>query len=112
MRGLPFLALALSSPFLSGCVVRAAADVVTAPVKVASKGVDLATTSQSEADEKRGREMREREEQLRQFERRYDRQLEKCREGNDRACFEAKETYSEIQILLRNNPGLAASPER
>ncbi|MEE1877727.1 hypothetical protein [Altererythrobacter litoralis] len=112
MRGLPFLALALSSLFLGGCVVRAAADVVTAPVKVASKRVDLATTSQSEADEKRGREMREREEELRQFERRYDRQLEKCREGNDRACFEAKETYSEIQILLRNNPGLAASPER
>ena len=55
-------------PFaLSGCVVAsvadAAVDVVTLPVKAVSKGVDLATTSQSEADEKRGRELREAEEQ-------------------------------------------------
>ena len=54
-------------PFLlSGCVVAsvagAAVDVVTLPVKVASTGVDAATTSQSEADEKRGREIRKAEE--------------------------------------------------
>ena len=52
---------------LSGCVVAsladAAVDVVTLPVKVVSKGVDLATTSQSEADENRGRELRKAEEQ-------------------------------------------------
>ena len=52
---------------LSGCVVAsvadAAVDVVTLPVKVVSKGVDAATTSQSEADEKRGREIRKDEEQ-------------------------------------------------
>jgi len=58
---LPVLSLALS-----GCVVAsvadAAVDVVTLPVKVVSKGVDAATTSQSEADEKRGRELRKAEE--------------------------------------------------
>ena len=52
---------------LSGCVVASVADaaveVVTLPVKVVSKGVGAATTSQSEADEKRGREIRKAEEQ-------------------------------------------------
>ena len=51
---------------LSGCVVatvaETAVDVATLPVKVVSKSVDLATTSQSEADEKRGRELRKAEE--------------------------------------------------
>jgi hypothetical protein len=58
---LPVLPLALS-----GCVVAsvagAAVDVVTLPVKVVSKGVDVATTSQSEADERRGRDLRKAEE--------------------------------------------------
>ena len=52
---------------LSGCVVgtvaKTAVDVVTLPVKVVSAGVDAATTSQSEADEKRGRDLRKAEEQ-------------------------------------------------
>ena len=51
---------------LSGCVVATStavsATVATLPVKVVSKSVDLATTSQSEADEKRGRELRKAEE--------------------------------------------------
>ena len=51
---------------LTGCVVatvaETAVDVATLPVKVVSKGVDLATTSQSEAVEKRGRELRKAEE--------------------------------------------------
>lgn len=67
---------------LSGCVVgtvaRTAVDVVTLPVKVASAGVDAATTSQKEADEKRGRELRrqdeERGKQLRMAQ-------ERCRKG-------------------------------
>lgn len=66
---------------LSGCVATAAktaVDVVTLPVKVVSAGVDAATTSQSEADEKRGREPRKAEEergrQLRLLE-------ERCRKG-------------------------------
>ena len=64
MRSLILLALA---PALSGCVVgtvaNAAVDLATLPVKVVTKSVDLATTSQSEADEKRGRELRKAEEQ-------------------------------------------------
>lgn len=107
MRGLSIVSLTLASFALSGCLVRTAVDVVTAPVKVVGAGVDAATTSQSEADEKRGRELREAEEELGKLNRRYDDQLDRCREGNDRACFEARETYSEIQILLRNNPALA-----
>ena len=44
-------------------MAKTAVDVVTLPVKVASAGVDAATTSQSEADEKRGREMRKQDEE-------------------------------------------------
>ena len=60
------LILAILPPLLSGCVVsslaNAAVDVATLPVKVVSKGYDAATTSQSEADQKRGRELRKAEE--------------------------------------------------
>ena len=55
-------------PLLSGCVVgtvaKTAVDVVTLPVKVVSAGVDAATTSQTEADEKRGREIGSRKRKL------------------------------------------------
>lgn len=59
MRGLIVLPLGL---LLSGCIARTAVDVVTLPVKAAGKTVDLLTTSQSEADEKRGRAIRKQEE--------------------------------------------------
>ena len=52
-------------PLLTACVgtiAKTAVDVVTLPVKAASAGVDAVTTSQSEADEKRGREIRKEEE--------------------------------------------------
>ena len=52
---------------LGGCVVgtiaSTAVDIVTLPVKVVSAGVDAATTSQSERDEKLGREMRRQDEE-------------------------------------------------
>ncbi|WP_240325481.1 hypothetical protein [Sphingomonas mesophila] len=59
--------LALFLPLaLGGCVVGAiaetAVDVATLPVKAVAKGVDLAITSQAEADAARGRAMREAEE--------------------------------------------------
>jgi hypothetical protein len=64
MRNVYLIVAAL--PLLSGCVVgtiaKTAVDVVTIPVKVASAGVDAVTTSQKEADEKRGRELRKEEE--------------------------------------------------
>ena len=46
-----------------GTIAKTAVDVVTLPVKVASAGVDAATTSQKEADEKRGRELRRQDEE-------------------------------------------------
>jgi hypothetical protein len=74
--------LSLLLPALSGCAVTSVAstavDIVTLPVKVVSAGVDAATTSQAEADQKRGRELRRAEEergrQLRLLEQR-------CRSG-------------------------------
>ena len=61
------LLLLLAGLSLSGCVVgtlaSTAVDVVTLPVRVASAGVDAATTSQSERDEKLGREMRKQDEE-------------------------------------------------
>lgn len=71
---------------LSGCLARTALDVVTLPVKVASKGVDLATTSQSEADQKRGREIRQREERLGKLEREFYKLQGQCLDGDRRAC--------------------------
>jgi predicted Holliday junction resolvase-like endonuclease len=46
----------------SGCVAKAALDIVTLPVKVAGKAVDMATTSQEEADRNRGRAERKADE--------------------------------------------------
>ena len=99
------ISLALFAPLLlTGCIARTVVDVATAPVKVVSKGVDLATTSQSEADEKRGRELRKREEELGKLERRYARELEECQDGNRAACSDAQGTYAEIQLLLPTVP--------
>ena len=72
----------VSFPLLAGCVVesvaKTAVDVVSIPVKVVSAGVDAATTSQKEADEKRGRELRkEEEERGKQWRLAY----ERCRKG-------------------------------
>lgn len=47
---------------LSGCLARTAVDIVTLPVRAASAGVDAVTTSQSERDEQRGRDMRREDE--------------------------------------------------
>ena len=45
---------------------------------MASSAVDVATTSQSEADQKRGREIRQREERLGKLQRDYDKQIDRC----------------------------------
>ena len=79
MIRLAFLPLAL---LLSGCIVADVAEtavgVATIPVKVASAGVDAATTSQSEADEKRGRALRKADEERGREARRMQ---ARCREG-------------------------------
>ena len=70
MRRLALLLLPLA---LTGCIARTAVDIVTLPVKAASGAVDVLTTSQSEADEKRGRAIREYEECVGREDRRAER---------------------------------------
>lgn len=109
MRTLAVTALALASLALQGCLARAAVDVVTLPVRAVSKGVDLATTSQSEADENRGREIRKREERLGELERDLEKQMDRCADGNDKACNEARMIRAEMKALM---PGITVEPER
>ena len=56
----PFVA-ALLLPLASGGCIGTVASVVTAPIKVAGKAIDLATTSQEESDRNYGRKMRKQE---------------------------------------------------
>ena len=54
--------LLLALPLLlSACLARTAVDIVTLPVRAVSAGVDAVTTSQAEADQRRGRQIREEE---------------------------------------------------
>lgn len=77
-----FLLVLLLAPALSACAVASTAvDVVTLPVKVVSSGVDAVTTSQSEADEKRGRAIRKEDERLGRERRALE---ERCRKGRAR----------------------------
>jgi len=71
---LPVLGLSLG-----GCI-GTAVDIVTLPVKAVGAGVDAATTSQSEADEKRGREIRKQEEREGREARRREREEREERE--------------------------------
>ena len=101
-------AIGLAAFALQGCLAKTAVDVVTLPVKVASAGVDAATTSQSEADQKRGREIRRREERLGKLQREYAKQMDDCQEGDRRACDHARESYAEMQQLM---PAVPVEPQ-
>ncbi len=90
---------------LQGCVAKAVVDVVTLPVRAVGAGVDAVTTSQSEADEKRGRELRKREERLGELERDYGRQMDRCADGNDEACEKAEAIRAEMKALAPGGPG-------
>lgn len=89
---------------LSGCLARTAVDVVTLPVKAGSKAVDLATTSQSEADEKRGRELRKREERLGKLEREWEKFDRRCSAGDAEACRKRDDARREIDALRPTIP--------
>lgn len=91
-------------PLLSGCLARTVVAVATAPVKVAGKAADMATTSQSEADQARGRELRRREARLGQLERSYRREAELCAQGDAAACQRRDALNTEIQLLLPGVP--------
>lgn len=108
MRGFSLVVLAGASLMLPGCLAKTVVDVATLPVRAGAKAVDLATTSQSEADRNRGRELRKREEQLGKLERAYARQSQKCDAGDADACDEARATYAQIQQIL---PTVPAEPE-
>ena len=86
----PHLAL-----LLSGCLARTAVDIVTLPVKVVSAGVDAATTSQAEADRRRGRQIREEEERLGRLARR-------CQRNPDRV--ECAELRAETPAMQEEAP--------
>jgi hypothetical protein len=90
---LSFAALLL----LQGCVASVIGDVVTAPVKIVSKTADVMTTSQSESDEKRGRELRKREEALGKMARQRDKAREKCEDGDEDACAKAAQINEQIE---------------
>lgn len=61
------LVLLLIAASLSGCIVKDVAEtavgVASIPVKATGEVIDAATTSQAEADQKRGKELRKAEEQ-------------------------------------------------
>jgi hypothetical protein len=100
------IATALSA-LLGGCVstvASAVGTVVTAPVRIASRAADMATTSQSEADENRGRELRRRDERLGHLQRDYEDKAEDCADGSDRACRQAVELRREMDALLSEMP--------
>jgi len=83
MRTILLPALAVSSLLLGGCVAKTVWDVATLPVKAGAKAVDLATTSQSEADRNYGRKMRLAEQREGQERKAYE---EACRKQPQRAC--------------------------
>ena len=95
---------ALAATCLQGCLVKTAVDVATLPVKVASKAVDLATTSQAEADQKRGRQIRRREEQLGKLQREHERLARKCQGGDTHACGEDEKVSAQIAALMPSVP--------
>jgi hypothetical protein len=92
VRILIIAAIALTT---GGCV-RTIASVVTAPVKVVSKTADVLTTSQSEADQKRGREMRQREERLGKLERKRSKLAQQCQDDGDN-CGELESIDDQIR---------------
>ena len=109
MPNLPFsarslLVIPLASLMLSGCIAKTAIGVVTAPVRMVSQAADWATVSQDEADRSRGREIRQREEQLGQLQGDYNELADDCADGSDRACRRAVTLRREIDELLPSIP--------
>ncbi len=104
MRGLPLFLLVPLGLGLSGCLARTALDVATAPLKVVRKAADLATTSQSEADERRGREIRRREERLGTLQREREKLEKQCIGGVSRACSDLARVTGEMELLLPQLP--------
>lgn len=93
---------------LAGCSVGTLVDVATAPVRVASKAVDLTTTSQSEADQKRGADLRRLEERYGKLEREYRKEDQRCAEGRSESCGKRDAIGREMAAVRQQLP---AQPE-
>lgn len=97
---------------LPGCTaVNAVTNIATMPVRAASKAVDAGstlvdatTTSQSERDERRGRELREQEERLGELDRAYRKQSSACDQGDAGACDRRDATWREMQAVSPIQP--------
>jgi hypothetical protein len=94
MTKFAYLALPL---LLGGCVTSIVKEVVMLPVKVVSKTADVLTTSQSESDEKRGRDIRKREEEMGKLARKRDKAREDCADGDDKACVQYEALEAQIE---------------
>jgi cell shape-determining protein MreC len=94
MRRLLLLAIVFTLP---GCVTSVVKEVVMAPVRIVSKTADVLTTSQSEADEKRGRDLRKQEERLGKLARERDKLREKCKDGSNDACEKLRDVEAELE---------------
>ena len=111
MPSIRLLILPLALPMLGGCVAKTALDVATAPVRAASTAVnttgdayDRVTVSDSERDQRRGREVRQREERLGKMERDYRKAQRKCLRGNNQACEEAGRLHNQMVGLMPSVP--------
>lgn len=97
---------------LSGCgAAGAVVDLAALPVRGTSKAVeagstlvDVATVSQSERDQKRGQDIRRREERLGELEREYHKQSRRCADGSDDACRKRDAAYTEMRRLMPSVP--------
>ena len=96
MRNMPLVLAVMSTFLLQGCVTSLVKNVVTAPVKIVSKTADVLTTSQSESDEKRGRELRKREENIGKLSRQRDEARGRCADGDKGACKKAADISEQI----------------
>lgn len=90
---------------LGGCGVSSVVGVATAPIKAAGKAVDLATTSQSEADENRGRKLRKLEERYSKLERSYRKEDKRCANGDENACKKRDSIREEMEDIRGQLPG-------
>ena len=103
--------LIAGSALLPGCVAKSAFDLATAPVRAGARAVntgadvyDKLTVSQSERDEKRGREIRRREEQYGRLSRDYDHARRDCARGDENACEAARAIYDQMGEMRASVP--------
>lgn len=97
MQNLRLILVVVPFVLLQGCVASMVGDVVTAPVKIISKTADVLTTSQSEADEKRGRELRKREEAIGKLMRQQEKARKRCADGDKDACDKVDDLREQIE---------------